>query len=353
MKVDVLIRLLLILPAIQACTDFYMNFTNFKLSGRTLDLSFDRNWTITSWPVSETNEVKSQPLVDWGSKYGALAITGNWFGDDKWGFPSLFGDSINEKGLSCSLLTLIDTQYEEKDSKKYNVFAGLFCFFAAQTFANVNELQQALADIAIWGPDGLAQHFIVKDATGATLVIELKGGEQQVYLDKNDGTDGFGVVTNEPTFDWHLENIKHHEWKKSRTRAAVTIPGTFYPDDRYLRAHMLKAGMQDLGLMQKVKSFQFAFSLTAMVLDSVYVPIGYNFGTDSYNDYEADHSQFALIRDHKDPSFYWRDIYNPTFRKIRLADVDTTPGAPQMTIKMEKGPFFIDMVDEMEKLQFH
>lgn len=64
-----------------------------------------------------------------------------------------------------------------------------------------------------------------------------------LYEDANDGSSGFGVFTNEPAFAWHLENVKHLEWKKTMARSAVAVPGGFYPDERYLRLHMLKQGL--------------------------------------------------------------------------------------------------------------
>lgn len=58
-----------------------------------------------------------------------------------------------------------------------------------------------------------------------------------------------GVFTNEPTFDWHQKNIEHYEWKRTLARQAVAVPGNFYPEERFLRAYMVKSGMQDMGLM--------------------------------------------------------------------------------------------------------
>lgn len=67
---------------------------------------------------------------------------------------------------------------------------------------------------------------------GTSLIVEVVGGQQRVYLDTNDGVTGFGIMTNEPTFDWHLENIKHYQWKRTLARQAVSVPGNFYPDER-------------------------------------------------------------------------------------------------------------------------
>lgn len=244
--------LAVLLVTAQGCTDFYMNFTNYKMSARTLDLGMNRNWTVTVWPRGDPAENQNkQPLINWPAKYGTVGLTGNWFGDETYGFPSLFGDSLNEAGLSCSLLTLINSQYQRSSlGKKQDVFAGLFCHYVAQTFSSVVDLQNHLPSVAIWGPDALAQHFVVRDASGKSLVIELVGGKQKVYLDLNNGLQagdvlsGYGIMTNEPTFDWHLGNVDHYEWKRTLARQAVSIPGNFYPEERFLRVHMVKSGMQ-------------------------------------------------------------------------------------------------------------
>jgi penicillin V acylase-like amidase (Ntn superfamily) len=155
-----------------------------------MDLGAMSNWTLTSWPTDSEDKTGNPPLAFWSPKIGVVGVTANWFGDDHYGFPSLFADSLNEQGLSCSLLALNTAQYEEKSDTKTNVFAGLFCFYVAQNYGNVYDLKDALPGIAIWGPDALAQHFIVHDASGASLIVEVVEGRQTVYLDTNSGANG-------------------------------------------------------------------------------------------------------------------------------------------------------------------
>lgn len=334
----------------QGCTDYYMKFSdpNLRMSGRTLDLGAMQNWTITTWPVGSDGPIAD--LMNWEPKYGVVSLTANWIGDEHYGFPSFFGDALNEHGLSCSLLTLVDTEYEPKSDTKRNVFAGVFCHWASQLFTNVNEVQDALDGIAIWGPDALAQHFVLRDATGASLVIECMNGEKQVYRDENDGVNTFGIMTNEPAFDYHLMNIKHYEWKRGLARQAVPLPGSFYPEERYLRVHMIKSGMADL--MESTTDYQTAFSLTSQVLNSVTVPMGLQYGTDSgenSGEGDGDHTVWGVVRDHANKIYYWRDATNPTFRRLRLEDVVGAPGTARKTMKLETGPYFVDMANNMDK----
>ena len=122
--------------------------------------------------------------------------TGNWFGDDHYGFPSLFGDAINEKGLSCGMLTLVGTKYEEPSIRKKNIFYGTFCQYITQSFGSVVEAMDAMDSIVIWGPAIVQEHFILRDSTGVSLVIELMDGKRTMYLDYNDGQSGWGIMTN-------------------------------------------------------------------------------------------------------------------------------------------------------------
>lgn len=84
--------------------------------------------------------------------------------------------------------------------------------------------------------------------------------------------------------------VKHTEWRLIIDFFLLLFfpyTGNFYPEDRFLRVHMVKHGMQDMGLMQKSSndmekeydeevstSFQTAFALTVQVLNTVMVPEG-------------------------------------------------------------------------------
>jgi len=186
---------LLLVVCCNGCSDFFMNFSDpsLKLSVRTSDLTSIWNWTITVWPAS--SDFRSD-VIDWNPKYSTLGMTVNWVGDEHYGFPSFFGDALNENGLSCSVLALIDSVYEPKseDSDVDNVLNAVFCHYATQMFATVSEVNDALDSIAIYGPDALASHFALRDATGMSLVIECVGGRKVTYMDMNDGENGFGIM---------------------------------------------------------------------------------------------------------------------------------------------------------------
>ena len=38
------------------------------------------------------------------------------------------------------------------------------------------------------------------------------------------------IMTNEPSYQWQLQAVKHLQWKESLARSAVSMPGSWYPD---------------------------------------------------------------------------------------------------------------------------
>jgi hypothetical protein len=112
---------------------------------------------------------------------------------------------------------------------------------------------------------------------------------------------------------------------------------------------MMKQGMMMLTSVEDI-TYQSAFSLTSQVLNTITIPNGQQYGTDSgegTGEGDGDHSLFGLIRDHNDPSIYWRDALNPSFRKIRLSDLNMNSGANPVSLVLETGPYFIDMAAKM------
>merc|ERR1740117_1543973 len=96
-------------------------------------------------------------------------------------------------------------------------------------------------------------------------------------MDKNDGVHGFGITTNEPGIEWQVENIKHLEWKRTLERSSVVIPGNFYPDERFMRIHMIRQGIESA---KQPETYRDAVASTVAVLNTVTIPNGKLPGTD-------------------------------------------------------------------------
>lgn len=77
-------------------------------------------------------------------------------------------------------------------------------------------------------------HISLVDKTGDSAVIEYVGGKARIDHDKR-----FTVMTNEPTYDKQIENLK-----KYRTFGGdEPLPGERTPSDRFVRAAYYANGL--------------------------------------------------------------------------------------------------------------
>ena len=130
-----------------------------------------------------------------------------------------------------------------------------------------------------------------------SLVVETPAdGTLHVHDDANDGVTGFGIMTNEPPFEYHIANAQHLAWKRTLVRQAVAVPGSWYPEERFMRVLMTKQAMPPPA------SLQHAVAQAVGVLNTITVPMGEPPGTDSgHHSVElglADHSLWGVVRDH-------------------------------------------------------
>ena len=95
----------------------------------------------------------------------------------------------------------------------------------AEVRANLDKIRVINVKDERFGGAALPFHWKVSDPGGQSIVIELvNGGEVKVY-------DAFqGVITNAPTYDWHLTNLRNHIGLSPAAEKPITIDGrTFSP----------------------------------------------------------------------------------------------------------------------------
>ena len=112
-------------------------------------------------------------------------------------------------------------------------------------FGSVDEVRKAVESGAVviaptvldgWGPVAPPFHYVVYDKTGASLVIEPVGGKLVV----NDNP--LGVLTNSPSFDWHMTNLRNYIALNPRNVPAVKIDGDDLQGARSGHRHARPAG---------------------------------------------------------------------------------------------------------------
>eukprot|EP00658_Telonema_sp_P-2_P016167 TRINITY_DN16262_c0_g1_i13.p1 TRINITY_DN16262_c0_g1~~TRINITY_DN16262_c0_g1_i13.p1 ORF type:complete len:363 (-),score=72.48 TRINITY_DN16262_c0_g1_i13:196-1284(-) len=342
----------------ECCSHFLMNYTKvpYTLSVRTMDLGGSLEWTMHSFPRGLNSHVLG---MAWTSKYGYVGFTPGTLQALNTRIPldglnlglfsarDVVSDGLNEAGLSCGFLTLTEAKFEKLNPLKpnHNLFSYSVCKWALEQFETVEQVADALAGVQVWW--GSKLHFALVDADQNMLVVEYLDGERQLRFDSNDDTHGFGIMTNEPAYDWQIRNVQHLEWKRTLARSAVSIPGNFYPDERFLRVHLMKQAIERTA--QPV-GYREAVAKAVAIVNTVTVPMGDIPGTDSGSgsgEGSGDHTQWGVIRQHdrSNATYLLRSQTNPSWRRIELGQLDLDQGSPIKSMQIEDDPWYLDVTN--------
>ena len=209
--------------------------------GRNLDWStpFGEHLVITpkgyplaqAFPDSGEKKVSSHAIIGMGITYQ--------------GYP-LYFDCGNDAGLAVAGLNFPGYAQYEPDAVagKTNVAAYEFPVWVAANFTSVDEVEEALQNVAIVAKPVSSElgvsllHWIIGDATRSIVVEYLPDG-MHVHHNPMD------TLANQPTFDWHMENLRTYlnaELSPFGAGAGARgIPGDSYTTSRFVKAAFLNA----------------------------------------------------------------------------------------------------------------
>ncbi len=207
-----------------ACTGVKLKAKDGALVyGRTMEFGVD----LLSTPIVIPRRYKMQgtapegkPGIAWEAKYAAV------------GMNALHIDQIiegtNEKGLAGGVFYMPEyAQYEATTAADaprtlapWEVISWILT-----NFASVDEVRSALPGIRVAASPAPVMnfappaHYVVHDIQGRSLVIEYLQGKLHMYDNPT------GVITNAPTFDWHLTNLNNYVSLKSLNPAPSNFDG--------------------------------------------------------------------------------------------------------------------------------
>lgn len=270
------------------CTHVHIssNKNNFYW-GRTLDTSFnpfDVDSKVTIVPKNFTLDTQSNP---WKTKYSFLGITLS--------NSTLFFDGVNEKGLAGGLLFLNACTWDKKDNIEKEgltaINSGEIIPWILSNFESVNEIKENISKVAVTGDDipslgelgkgnPITAHYTFTDKMGNSVVLEPTNNGRFRVFDNN-----VGVMTNNPTFDWHMTNLGNYiqvqgfnrQQNHLNNNTVITpisngsgmlgLPGDYTSPSRFVRAAYLR------NLIGEVSDEE-APSQLFSILNSVWVPRG-------------------------------------------------------------------------------
>lgn len=291
----------------EACTDFRLKSKDGAVVvGRSLEFGLELRSRIKIYRPEKS---------DAGARYAFIGV-------DALGLPFIT-DGMNEKGLSAGFLWMPGSRYETAGTGKESVEIKKLGTWVLSRFASVDEAKKGLAGIAVTDSyiDEMKMvpplHLALHDASGKSLVVEFIDGKKNIY--DNPG----GVMTNTPTFDWHITNLRNYLSLSAGNAEPIKIdgtvlappgqgsgflgiPGDWTPPSRFVRTAAM------IHYAKTPETASKAVNLAEHLLNAVDIPKGDIRDQNGSMDY----TQWAVIKDLKNRKFYFRSYRNIAIKVI-------------------------------------
>jgi choloylglycine hydrolase len=317
----------------EACTGLMLRNSDGTVShGRTVEFGIPLQFDLAVVPRNYkfTGQTPIGAGKTWSSKYGAVGMI-------------VFGnlgimDGINEKGLAVGAFYFpTEAEYTKTtpENQAQSMSAVDFSNWVLTSFATVDEARAAIESgqgivaptlLPGWPPTVQPFHWIVYDKSGKSIVIEPLGGKLVIR------DNPIGVLTNSPTFDWHMTNLRNYIALKPRDVPQVKVdgttfqafgmgngmfglPGDFTPPSRFVRAAVFSVTAKP------------AANATAGVfsgfhlLNNFDIPVGAVRAGDGKVT-ETDQTLMTVMRDPQGLRYYYKTYADQTVRMVDLNKFD-------------------------------
>lgn len=280
------------------------------VAGRTMEWTFDMKWTLVSQPVgTELTLVAPKqtglPPKTVNTKYAVVGVSAGIIPG------GALLDGQNSQGLSMSANFLPGfTQYQtigpqDRDYQSVLTFGS----WVLGSFATVADVREGLKTMKVWADDSLPTgptpatlHFVFVDRTGAGIVVEYVGGEVNIH------DNVAHVLTNAPTYDWHLTNVRNYlslstvgmpereigtmnVTELGQGGGLLGLPGDYTPPSRFVRAALLRHAVTE------PKTASEAAQAVSHILNNVDIPLGVAQFRGADGKLGSDYTQWVVVKD--------------------------------------------------------
>jgi choloylglycine hydrolase len=312
--------------------------------GRTLEFGPILDSQILTSPIGkkfQSPAPNGSSGMGWTAKYGYVFLD---YLNTKYSV-----DGVNEKGLSVGLLYLPGyTKYQKVPNNKENIALAYIYFadYILGNFTNVEQVKEAVKSIYVFsfpisvgGYENVVfpTHFIVTEQTGKSITIEWNDGDLHIYDNPT------GILTNSPTYPWQLNNLKNYinlspflpapQVVNGISYASIGqgagsfgLPGDFTPPSRFVKMNFMSYHSF------QPKDADEAVNLAQHIINNVDIPNGVVRGAVDQKDDIPDTTQWAIFKDLKHQILYFKSYSNTSVKKIDLAKVDFSEGAPVLSM---------------------
>ena len=324
--------------------------------GRTLEFGFDLKSDVIVIPkgtVLAGSTPDGGKGISYTTKYSML-------GANAVGLPDIV-DGINDQGLYVGIF-YFPGYASYPDATKANASRAMapheYANWILGNFANVEEVKANFDKIVLVPVviDAIKQappvHLVVHDRNGKSVVIEPVDKTLKIY------DNPLGVITNAPTFDWHMTNLRNYVNLTATNVPPIDLghlklaqfgqgsgmhglPGDFTPPSRLVRAvAFTQTALPSKTALEAVLQ---AFH----ILNAFDIPVGAvrenNAGT-----VHTDYTLWTSVADLKNLKWYFKTYNDQSIRAVDLAAAIAAAKGKTKYIKMDSEQPVQDISTEMK-----
>lgn len=320
------------------------------IAGRTMEWAFDMQWELVSLPAGTQLTLSAPPALGLparklATRYAVVGISAGIIP----GGVLLEGQNSAGLGMSGNFLPGF-TEYQTVTAGDSNYTSILgFGAWALGGNGSVAEVRAALPKIKVWSDDSLPSgptpptvHFVFTDRAGDSVVVEYVNGALKLH------DNVARVLTNSPTYDWHLLNLRNYlnlstvgVQSLQIGSANVTalgqgggltgMPGDYTPPARFVRAAFLRH------FVPPSKDAAEAVQSVGHILNTVDLPLGIAQSRDG-SQVVSDYTQWVAIKDLTHNRLYIAD-YNHRLNYL-VFDLDAIFAQPRFSsVKVAELPY--------------
>lgn len=320
-------------PYVYSCTGIMLrNADGSVVHGRTLEFGLEVESMILVAPrgYEFIGKAPAGPGMKYKSKYAAVGTMT---------FKDLaICDGLNERGLAVGAFyfpTFAEYAEITNDNRAKALSPVDFPNWILTQFATTAEVRKAIENgeaviaptvLEGWGPAAPPMHYVVYDSGGACIVIEPSQGRLKVF------DNPIGVLTNSPSFDWHITNLRNYIALNPRNVPPVELdgvklqalgqgsgmlglPGDFTPPSRFVRAAVFSAAA--IPSQNSEQGILHVFH----ILNNFDIPLGVAREVEK-GVIHSDFTQCVAARDPQTLRYYYRTYDDQTIRMVDLRKFD-------------------------------
>lgn len=345
-----------------ACTDFRLTANDGSIViARSMEFAIDLKSNLRSSPRGRSFKStlpNSKAGLAWTAKYGYVYLDGL--------NVDMAVDGMNEKGLAFEALYLPNIAEYQKimPNKENQALPYLYIGdWAMSNFATVEEVRAALVkiqvvdakipDIGNMGNTILPLHFSFHDASGNSIVVEYVAGKLNIHDNK------VGVMTNDPTYDWHITNLNNYIHLEPTNPKPIVIkdmtfiatgqgsgmlglPGDISPPSRFVKVSVLKA------VVQPAANGPSAVNLAEHIINNVDIPFGLAREPANGN-YTSEYTQWTVFKDLKSMKFYYKTYLDTSLRAVEMDQINFAANAPMLKMPIETQTEYVNNLTDAFK----